>query len=262
LGSFPAKDQSSTTTLMACYRPQVHKLITTNLRKYLPNMQSFVALPTEHEALKEDIFSPQHWVNTENHMCISPSAYGIGEARYLAGGSYIIAGVLMEKFPGKTLLEKNERLMTDAGLKVFLEKVTRPNYVMLGLGMLILFLAISSSKPVSLVTIIINLGGLHWQVNTKGEGFWLQHEAAGSCLLIPPGYMLAVSGNYAKDEDGSNGLRWGLLDAGSGTQLGICDKVVAGIIEAYPSCRQGDYPVWLQCLRQHLSPVVAASSSC
>ena len=110
---------------MACYRPLVHKQITTNLRKHLPNMQSFVALPTEQEALKEDIFSPQHWANAEHHMCMGPSPYGIGEARYLAGGSYIIAGVLMEKLPGKTLLDKSDRLMTDAGLKVFLEKVTR-----------------------------------------------------------------------------------------------------------------------------------------
>ena len=244
---------------MACYRPLVHKQITTNLRKYLPNMQSFVALPTEQEALKEDIFSPQHWANAEHHMCMGPSPYGIGEARYLAGGSYIIAGVLMEKLPGKTLLDKSDRLMTDAGLKVFLEKVTRSKYVMLDLGMLILFLA---AKPVSLVTIIINLGGLQWQVNTKGEGFWLQHEAAGSCLLIPPGYMVAVSGNYAKDEDGSNGLRWGLLDVESSTQLGMCEKVVEGIIEAYPACNEGDYPVWLQCLRRHLSPGAAALSSC
>eukprot|EP00972_Heterocapsa_arctica_P109690 16149520-Heterocapsa_arctica.AAC.1 len=61
---------------MACYRPQVHKHIVASMRKHVPILQSFVATPSEQEALKEDIFSP----------------YGIGEARYLAGGSYIVAG--------------------------------------------------------------------------------------------------------------------------------------------------------------------------
>jgi hypothetical protein len=94
-------------------------------------------------------------------------------------------------------------------------------------------------------------------VSNKGEGFWLQHEAAGTCLLIPPGYMVVVSGGYAKDEDGAHGLRWGLLDAGSSAQLGMCEKLVEGIINAYPACAEGDYPAWLKCIRERLSPNAA-----
>jgi hypothetical protein len=130
LSSLPAKDAGST-TLMACYRPQVHKLIVSNMRRYAPNLQSFVALSSQQEALKEEVFSPQHWANTENHMCVGPSPYGIGEARCFAGGSYIVAGVLMERLPGKTLADKKERLMTYAGLKIFLAKAMRSKCVVL-----------------------------------------------------------------------------------------------------------------------------------
>jgi hypothetical protein len=122
---------------MACYRPQVHKQIVAVMRKHVPTLQSFVALPSEQEALKEEIFAAQHWASLEEHVCVGPSPFGIGEARYLAGGSCIVAGVLMDKLPGKNLTEKNERLMTDAGLKIFLEKVMQSKYVVFGLSILI-----------------------------------------------------------------------------------------------------------------------------
>jgi hypothetical protein len=101
-------------------------------------------------------------------------------------------------------------------------------------------------------------------VNINGEGFWLQHEAAGTCLIIPPGYMVVVTGNYDKDtagEDGSHGVRWGLLDAVSSSELSTCEKLVENIIETYPACKEGDYPAWLQCIRRHLLPAAAAHAA-
>jgi hypothetical protein len=101
-------------------------------------------------------------------------------------------------------------------------------------------------------------------VNIKGEGFWLQHESAGTCVVIPPGYMVVVTGNYEKDgagEDGSHGLRWGLLDSLCPSELSTSEQLVANIIDTYPACKEGDYPAWLQCIRRHLRPAAAADAA-
>jgi hypothetical protein len=46
--------------------------------------------------------------------------------------------------------------------------------------------------------------------------------------------------------------------AGSGAQLSMCERLVEGIIDAYPARKEGDYPAWLKCIREHLSPNAAA----
>jgi hypothetical protein len=48
--------------------------------------------------------------------------YGTVEVRYLSEGSYLIAGVLMDKLPGDNLKDKMEKFMTEAGSKGFLVK--------------------------------------------------------------------------------------------------------------------------------------------
>ena len=52
-----------------------------------------VPLPAEYDSLREDIFSPQHWVVSERHMHISTTPYGVGEVHYLLEGTYKLAAV-------------------------------------------------------------------------------------------------------------------------------------------------------------------------
>ena len=93
-----ANPSEGPSTAMASYRPQVAKAVLAIANKHVGNLLCKVVVPTEHSAVRDEIFSPQGWALVETHMQISVLPYGCTEVRLLLAGSYIVAGVKMTSF--------------------------------------------------------------------------------------------------------------------------------------------------------------------
>lgn len=86
----------------------------------------------------------------------------------------------------------------------------------------------------------------------SGEGFVTLHEEAGTCLVIPAGYVVAISGKHSEDEDGASGLRWGSLDINSEAEVKLTAALLDGMAATYPdmSSPGSDYASWRDCVRR------------
>eukprot|EP00972_Heterocapsa_arctica_P055719 8220186-Heterocapsa_arctica.AAC.1 len=102
---------------MSPYKPSVAKAISSILKEFCPDLVPTIAVPSDSEALKEEFFGPQHWYQSEWHFNIGCTPYGSADVRYLTKGSYIMAGVRSDELVGKTMQEKVERILTDAGAR-------------------------------------------------------------------------------------------------------------------------------------------------
>ena len=157
----------------------------------------------------------QNWVFNNTHTNFGALPYGVGEVRYLLDGSYMVGGVKLKKVPGDTLRKKVEHVVSQQGLRQFLELAD----------------------------------GEH--------GFWCVHDAINSCLVIPPGYMVAESGRFSNekmDADGAHGVCWGFLDLKSKAVIEQCMLDVPQMMETYPALRASGYSSWHDCLRTYLLP--------
>ena len=97
------------------------------LTDHAPELLTTVSVPSDSEALRDDIFNPQHWVQTEEHLSVSLCPYGVTDAMLLLKGSYTAAGVKTSALKGDTLKDKIEALYTEAGVKDFVQKCVQPD---------------------------------------------------------------------------------------------------------------------------------------
>ena len=120
-----SKSEDGPTTATASYRPQVAKAVLSATKKLLPSMLCRVAVPVEHETLRDEIFNPQGWAIAETHTQLSVLPYGCTEVRVLLSGSYMVAGVKMASFGEKdlSLSARLEKLQSENGMKSFLSQV-------------------------------------------------------------------------------------------------------------------------------------------
>ena len=106
------------------------------------------------------------------------------------------------------------------------------------------------------------------KASIEGEGFWMVHDTPFTAVVVPAGYMVAISGNFktaAKGEDlqcqGAEGSRWGVMDSSDKSEVQQVHKSVSQILQAYPALRQGDYSTWLMCLEKYLLPACSSSGT-
>ena len=76
-------------------------------------------------------------------------------------------------------------------------------------------------------------------------------------MIIPPGYMVAVTGGFDA-ENGASGLRWSVLDHSSHADTVACDRHVQDISNAFPEV---DYRDWRECIAKYLVPAVSGKRS-
>jgi len=89
------------TTAMAAHRTGIAKVIVDALRKHFSTKVTFdVCVPSDFDEVKKDIFFPQHWSQSERHMSVGMTPYGLQEVRYL------LFGVQLNKLKGTTVKEK------------------------------------------------------------------------------------------------------------------------------------------------------------
>lgn len=209
------KDESSPTCAMAAYRPQIAKVVYSYVRKHLEPLLSKVALPSEHEALRDEIFNPQAWSICEEHTQINVLPYGCTEVRYLCQGSYMVAGVQLSALSGDSMKDKLDKLQSDSGMKNLLQKAKEPEAG---------FWVVHDEPNTALII------------------------PAGYLVIVTGNY------NKAKEEDGANGMRWSFLDAASNDEVKLCSDLVGGMLDTFPELKVGDYKAWDSCLKQFLLP--------
>ena len=90
---------------------------------------------------------------------------------------------------------------------------------------------------------------------STSDGFWLVHDEVNTCLYIPPGYMVAITGGFSA-ENGASGLRWSLLDHASHADVVACASRVQDISVAFPEV---DYKDWKECITKYLVPAVSST---
>ena len=121
--------KDANTSCTTAYRPQVQKSVNTFMKKHFGRLFTRMAVPSEFETLRDDIFNPQGWAIAENHAHMSPPPFGVGEARLLLEGSYVVAGIRKEAFPlagatAPTYKSVIEMLQKPGGIESFMQKAT------------------------------------------------------------------------------------------------------------------------------------------
>ena len=94
------------------------------------------------------------------------------------------------------------------------------------------------------------------------SGFFMVHDAANTCVRIPPGYLVTTSSMHAafgSDTSGANGIRWGWIDYTDlmGAEQKVetfkfCKKQVEDMIQTYPELAHGHYARWVEFLDRQL----------
>ena len=76
-------------------------------------------------------------------------------------------------------------------------------------------------------------------------------------MVVPPGYMVAITGGF-NAENGASGLRWSVLDHASHADIMACECHVKDISVAFPEV---DYKDWKECIGKYLIPAATGMQS-
>ena len=209
------------TCAMASYRPQIAKQVATLVKGKIEQLLSKVALPADHESLGSEIFQPKAWCIAEQHCQTCILPYGCTEIRVLIHGSYMVCGVVIK----------------DVGDDDFT------------LGQRLALLNSESGMRKFLAA-----------AKQEGKGFWMIHDEPNTAIVIPAGYIVAITGNHSasKTEEGASGLCWSYLDARKREPLLACKALVSDMLRTFPDLNKGDYKIWFECLDKVLCPAVSA----
>jgi hypothetical protein len=209
------KNKGNMTYAMSALRPWLAKAVAQALRDAIPSfLVTELVVPPTMQSLKEQIFGPQTWAQSESHISANVTPFGVAEIRVLLSGAYVVAGVPLEKIDGTTIKDKIESTLSEQGFGAFLSCATQE-----GRG----FWATHDSEFTGVLV------------------------PAGHMVLT-----VGMHDNESESQ-GSYGLRWSYMQPKAATQLAAAAARNKAIMDAWPEAQTEDYKCW-QTVLERLRP--------
>ena len=189
------------------YEATLGKPLAVLLEKHLPFVKAKAGLPADAAALKEQVFTPQHFAGLPGMVHIGVVPHGLSELRLLTWGCYVAIGAPMGTVAGATLKEKLATISTQAGGEKFVQECT----------------------------------------TSGGSGWASMQTAIGSLLLVPAGHIVVFMGTSVGDLDVDDvdeqfrGIRVGTMSTDSRLHVDAASATLKELMQCFPELAETEY---------------------
>ena len=184
--------------------------ITTFLGKHVPDYRSVLTGNNDTQALRDKLRESAALGFTAKHVYHGTTSYGMMQVQLLIKGEYVVFGGKSEFFPGDTLKQMVDKLITgDSGTLLKQAKESLNENVWL-----------------------------------------TRHQTPGTMMIIPSGHIFVMVGNHDSEKSEiCSCLQWSYLDTTSKVQHTACCNMMQDMMQSYVEMNDADHQAWLRYLQ-------------